>query len=183
MCGDRDCDERIERRPAGDGDGAHAQQHARGRPHVRHEVIRIGFERDRLVLPACSEQYARDGEVDERRDERQREPDSELLEWFRVKQAIDRRSGDAERREQYERAFDTARQVLGLVVSVRMVFVRRARSDGDRDEGHTRGRKIDQRLERVRKQPHRAGEHVREAFEADDDARGDDREPRDPNQR
>jgi hypothetical protein len=58
-----------------------------------------------------------------------------------------------------------------------MIFICRARSDAENDEGHARSDQIDHRLERIRKQADRTGDPVCGAFHHDDDGGSAYRQP------
>lgn len=134
------------------------------------------------MAPARGEQYARHDKVDDRRDQRDGESETELLQRLRVQQAVDRRTRNAERCDEDHPAFEAAREILRLVVTVGMIFVGRTRRNREHDERHTCANEIHDGLERVGKQPHRAGHPVGVRFEAhDDDGRGD-RKPREADQ-
>ena len=176
--GDGERDHGVEPRPAGHGDRADAREHAGGRPDVGHQVVAVGFERDRVVPPARREQHARDAEIDERSDDRQSEPDAELIERARMDQPLDR--GDADQRP-------PPRVSARLRARSRNTRPCRGRTDGLRPPGarrrsartpRSRRDEIHQRFERVGEQAHRARQPVCGALESDDDDRRSEREPR-----
>jgi hypothetical protein len=77
-----------------------------------------------------------------------------------------------------QRALDTARKVLGLVVSVGMTVVGRLLGHGQRAQRNQAGGKIDQRLQCIRPEAYRSGQEISTEFESDRYERRPDRQVR-----
>ena len=110
-----------------------ADEHARARPDVRHEVVPVRLERDRVrgAVPTRDE-HARDARGSRARlRPRRRAPSADLLERARVHEPPGGRPDDPPGRDEDEHALGRAREVLGLAVAVGVLFVRRARGEGD----------------------------------------------------
>ncbi len=179
---DGERDDRIEPHPARRRDGEHRDDDADGRPHVRHQVVAVGLERDRIVAVRGGEQQARDREVHHRRDDGHREPEPDLLDGARMEQALDRRPRDGHRRDEDQRAFEGAREVLRLRVAVRVPLVRRTRRQEQQPQRRHRGDDVHDRLERVGQQADRSRDVPRERLQRDRHDRRRERQQREARQ-
>jgi hypothetical protein len=83
-------------------------------------------------------------EVEQRRDDRDGQAEPDLLDWLRVQQAVHGGHGDAQCRDDDQRALRACREVLGLAVTVRMVLVGRPCGDGEHGESHQGTGQVDQ---------------------------------------
>ena len=81
--------------------------------------------------------------IDHRRDRRDDEPCPELLERLHVQQPLYGGRRDGERRNEDHAALEGAQRNLRFLVSVRVVFVRRARRDVERDQRARRRHQVD----------------------------------------
>jgi hypothetical protein len=99
-----------------------------------------------------------------------------------MQQSIDCRHTDTDRRDDDERAFDAAGEVLRLAVSVRVLVVGGARGDGEHRERHHGADQVDQRFHGVGEQADRSREQVRDRLQRDGEERGCNRQPREPPQ-
>ena len=147
-------------------------------PHVRHQVMRVGFQGDGVVPLSGAGEHPGHKKIDERRRHRDGEPDPDLLDGCRIPEPLQRRPGDGERGYQDQRALETAREVLGLAVAVGVLLVGGAGGEGEHRQRHNRRSEVDQRLDRVGKQADRAGQQVRTPLQRDGRERRRDGDPR-----
>ena len=156
---------------------AHADHHTGRGPDVGQQVMRVGLQRDRVVALRGPQQDQGDAQVDERGDDRDAQPQADLLQRPRMEEPVDRRHRDADGGDHDERALDPAGEVLRLAVAVGVVLVGRPGGDGQHGQRHDRADEIHEGLERVGEQADRPGEQVGAGLQADGHDRRGDREP------
>ena len=83
-------------------------------------MFAVGFEHDRVVLAALDKHDASDREVHPGGGEADESADLEIVEWNRIEQALDGVTRDSQAREQNQRAFEAAIEVLNLLVAIGM---------------------------------------------------------------
>ena len=105
-------------------------------------------------------------------------PGPEVHDRLRIDEAADRGDDDRDRRDQDQRALDAAREVFGLVVTVRVPLVGGTPGERDGAQRDQPGGEIDERLERVRPQAHGARDEIRGELERDRRERRRDRKHR-----
>ncbi len=132
---------------------------------------------------AGAEKHARSREVDRRRDDGHGEPDPDVLQRLLVQQALDGRGGDRGGGDNDQRAFEPAREIFGLAVTVRMAFIGRLRRNVQRHQCCECRDEVDDRFERIGKQPHRSGDPPGKCLQRDHDDRGGNRQPGVANER
>ncbi len=97
---------------------------ARRRPDVGQEVLRVGLDRDAVVLLAPTFSIMRAApKFAAPAMERDGKPRAEVRDRLRIDEAADRGGDDRDRRDQDQRALDAAREVFGLVVTVGVALV------------------------------------------------------------
>ena len=105
--------------------------------------------------------------------DRHGQADADLLQRLRRQQPPRRGDGDAQRRDQDQRAFDAAREVLRLAVAVGMVLVLGPRRHRQHAERHHGADEVDDGLDRVGEEADRSGQEIRRRLERDGrDGRG-----------
>jgi hypothetical protein len=128
--------------------------------HVGHQVLRVGFEGDRLIAPAGLGQDPGDPEVDDGGEGGDGQADAGVLDRDRHQQSSDGGHHDAHGRDQDERPLEPAGEVLRLGMAVGVVIVRRAGGDRQGHQCHEGRDQVHQRFERVGEESDRAGEQV-----------------------
>src|SRR5262245_17858361 len=83
-------------------------------------MLAIGFENDGVRRPADAQQHQGDTEVDARRRQRDGRADAEALERLWRDQTLDGKPEDACRRDDDEGALQAAREILNLLMAVRV---------------------------------------------------------------
>ena len=132
---------------------------------------------------ARAKKNARGREIDQCRDGGHEKAQTDIFERFLVQQTFDRRCDDDGCGDDDHAAFQRARKVFGLCVSVRMLFVGGACCNGQRHHRDVRGNHVDERFERIGQKAHGAGDPEREPLENDDDDRRGHRQPSEADQR
>ena len=172
----QDRDDGVEPVPSRERGGSDAHDDGDRGPDVRHEMVRVGLERDRLVPPARLEEHPRHAEVDDRRHGRNRQPQGRIADPDGMKEPLAGGDDDADRRDQDQRALEPAREVLRLRVTIGMIFVGGADGHRQREQRDDCREQVDQGLERVGQQRDRAGEEIGAALEGNGDERREDRQ-------
>jgi len=128
-------------------------------PDVRHQVLAAGLQSHRVVRPTCVQKNARNGKVDQRRQRRDHQPNTRLLQRQGVDQAVESGGHDHAARHQDQQALKSAGKIFRLAVTIRVAGVRRQRGDAQHEQRHHGAAQIDKGFQRVGQQAHRAGQH------------------------
>jgi myo-inositol catabolism protein IolS len=84
----------------------------------------ISLQCQRPVLSPGSDEQSRHAQIEPRGQQRHRDADADIAQRLRVQQAVDRRHADRHRGDQDQPALDPGREIIGLLVPVRVLLVR-----------------------------------------------------------
>jgi hypothetical protein len=154
-----------------------AGKHADTGPDIGEQMMRVGFERDGIVFASGAQHEQRDDQIYDGGGEGDGEADAQFLQRLGRDQAQGGGHGDADGGDEDQAAFEAAGKVFGFAVTVRVVLVGGARGDGQHGQRHDAAEEIDERLDRIRKQTHRAGDEIRGSLQPDREQGGSDGEP------
>jgi hypothetical protein len=146
-------------------------------PHIGHEVVPVGFERDAVQALADRDEHQRHPEIDGGGDQGKRNAEAGSVD--RVRRGESRRCGkrDAHRREDDQRAFGAACKIFRLEAAVGMPRIRRSGREPQHRQGEQRCGQVDERLERVREQTDRIRDIPGERLQDDGHDRRGERQP------
>ena len=152
----QDGQHRIQPGPAGEQHADQPGHDADRGPDIGEEVARVGFQRDRAVLPRRPQHLPGQRAVDRGAHQRQHHAHAQRLQRLRRAQPLDRGPADPQRGDQDQRALEGAGEILRLVVAEGVVLVGRAAGDGHHRQAEERAGQVHPRFEGVRQQAHRA---------------------------
>ena len=140
-------------------------------------MVRVGFERDGVVVAPHAQQHDRHDQVDNGSGHGNRQANPDLRQGPWRNQPRHRRDRNADRRHEDQPPFDTTRKILRLGVAVGVIFIGRTRRHRQHRHRHDPADQIDDRLDRVREQPDRPGDQVSGRLQHDREESGHDRDP------
>ena len=141
--------QRVQPESARVGDEADSHQDTGRGPDVCKQVLRVGFEGDRVVhLPGLA-QFQRHAQVDQRRDDGAAETPPDRDKGHRVEEPLECGDDDAHGGEKDQAAFRAAREVLDLRLAVGVLFMGLTSSDRQGSERDDRRDQVGEGLERV----------------------------------
>ena len=169
--------DRVKPVPFRQHDQTDARHHADGSPHIRQQMMRVGFERDGVVLAARTEDQQGNDQIHKRSCDRHQQAHAHRFQRLRREEPSHRCDGNAHRRHQDQAAFDAAGKIFRLAVAVGVVLVGGPRGHRQHCQRHEAADEVDDGLNRVRQQPDRPRDAPRHRLEHDGDQRGGDGEP------
>ncbi len=170
--------ERIKSIPARGGNQGDTHDDPGRGPDVGHEVPGIRLQGNGAVLLADIQQDSCHAEVDARCNGARNQADRGLFEWLGIEEARNGGRGDGNRGHKDQCTFRATREILGLRMTVFMFWIGRSSRDGQHAEGDRCADQIDDRLQCIGQQPHRAGQPERQALESHGGQGSKNRQPR-----
>jgi hypothetical protein len=155
--GDKDRQQRVENVPAGEHRQHQPDDDAGGSRDIGEDVPPIRLERGRLVARPGGDEQPGPKSVDCGRRAVDRKAQRGLLHRYRIEERQRCLAGNQQRRDHDQHALDHGGQIFRLVVAVRMLRVGGRMADADRIPGDRGGDHVDDRLQRVGIECHRAG--------------------------
>ena len=168
---------RIEPEPASHLHQRYAGHHADGGPDVGTQMAPVGLQRDRIVNLGRLEQHPGANPVEHGTRQGKRHAPAELLQRLRIHQTVDRGPENAQRGSKDQHALEAGREILGLVVAMRMVLVGGALGDRHHHQGEHGTGQVDEGLHGIGQQADRAGHVPGQGLENDGQDGGRSRHP------
>ena len=127
-----------------DGDRPHARHHSNRGPNIGQQMIRIRLKCDRIMLARRPQEQQCHAEIHDRGHHGDRQADADRLQGPGRDQPPHRRHPNAHCRNQDQRAFDSAGEILRLAVTVGVLLVGGPGGHGQHRQGHQAAGKVHQ---------------------------------------
>ena len=141
--------QRVEPDPARQCHTGQTQHDTNRSPDVGHQVPGIGLQRNRSMHFCRTEHHPGQQAVERRTQHRQSQAPTQVLQGLRLEQPPRCGPDNAQSDAHNEHAFKAGREVLRLVMSIRVRFVGRALGDGDHHQRKDGAGQVHKRLHRV----------------------------------
>ena len=164
---DTDGDQGVQPQPSGEVHGDQSHKHPRRSPDVGHQVPGVAAQSHRAVFVGGPEHDPSQHTVERRTHHRQAQPQPQLVQGLRIKEAVRRRPDDAQGGADDQNPLEPGRKIFGLVVPVGVGLIGRARRHHHHGQTKHRARQVDARLQGVGQQADRVRHPPGAGFEGD----------------
>mmetsp|Transcript_20377 Transcript_20377/g.78064 ORF Transcript_20377/g.78064 Transcript_20377/m.78064 type:complete len:317 (-) Transcript_20377:785-1735(-) len=168
--------QRVQPLPAGRHHTQQADDDAGRGPDVGDQVAGIALQRHRTRLAGLAQHREGQGPIQRRADDGEPDAQADGLQRLRVPPMLVGAPKDAEAGGNDQDALEAAGEVLRLVVAVGVLGIRRLGRERDHRQCEHGACKVDQRLQRIRRQADRPGPPPGSGLQRDGDEGGDDGE-------